>query len=222
MSNKQTTEENVSLIKDATKKAILSYAKMAQTSDIPPEGFIRDFCAIHLHQSKGWCVRIELSARDCESWGIDRTNLLVLSKNFLIDLACFNAAWRRGPQHLQMLVEFKLWTSRNQVVKDIRRLKEIIGILREVDQSDQHPVNGYVVCLPHYSTAKEVVDAVTELKSRIPSAGVYFDGAFQTDELIEGPSAAIVVIDVNSPDLSTILSDAKNIVADRELSAPRR
>jgi hypothetical protein len=185
------------LLHRATKAAILDYAGMSQTGEAPPETFIRDICAIKIHQEKSWCVRIELPARDCTQWTIDRSKLIHLSKDFRIDLVCFRERGGKASD-LEMLVEFKLWTDYDDVLKDVRRLQEMIELLSKADKQLAERVKGYVVCVPHYESFQRVNGAVFEFSKRFELVQKNNDEniPFLTNARSSESAAAIIILDV--------------------------
>ncbi|WP_154072081.1 hypothetical protein [Bradyrhizobium erythrophlei] len=187
-------DENIAILHQAIKSAIMLYAQMARTSEPPPESFIRDLCAVELHRNNFWAVRIEMPARDCAAWGIDRAKLQHLSRNFLIDMACFREHGGKSSD-LLMLVEFKLWTNRDTVAKDVARLNELISLL-----PDNQGVMGYVVSVPHYENAAKVREALEDFAEHFMlSREVAASGEpFPTGADILGPSAGIAIIDVRN------------------------
>lgn len=214
------TCDHIALLRGATKKAILDYARMACTSETPPESFIRDICAQELHRNGSLFVRIEFPARDCAKWDFDRSKLKYLSKDFRIDLVCFREPGSRKAD-LEMLVEFKLWTDQADVSKDVDRLRELTSLLTVADENSSDRVAGYVVCVPHYENLKRVRGAISDFAKHFGfDRGSPEPGApFVTGDYIDGPSAGIVIIDVNDcrPILETQLLLTRNDLEQRVL-----
>lgn len=183
------------LLFSATKKAITEYAEMSRTGEAPPETFIRDVCALALKNETGWLIRIEFPARDTLNWGVDRTKLVHLSQNFLIDLVCFAGEDKRV-SNIEMLVEFKLWTRFDHVTRDVHRLREILGLIAQEDGSRVTAAGGYAVCVPHYENLSRVKRAISEFSGRF-----CFDvndphtcASFETGKA-GGPAAGIIILD---------------------------
>jgi hypothetical protein len=190
-----TSESNIVLLRDAAKTAILDYARMARTSEPPPESFIRDVCALELHRKKSWTVRIEFPARHTAQWDVERPKLVHLSKNFLIDLVCF----RQPGSHLvdlEMLVELKLWADVGKVLADINRLRELSSSLTETGKVTSSKLEIYVVCVPHYPTLAAVQDSISYFFRHYR-----FDRGlaepFLTGDDPHGAAAAVIILDAN-------------------------
>lgn len=179
----------------ATKKAIVEYADMSKTGEAPPESFIRDICALTLKNEMDCRVRIEFPARDTLGWHVDRTTLVHLSRNFLIDLVCFSPQGQR-PSDIEMLVEFKLWTSFDDVAKDVHRLRELLELIAETNGSQATKAKAYAVCVPHYENLARVQCAISEFAERFSFEANDPHGCtlFETGKA-GGSAAGIVILD---------------------------
>lgn len=186
-------EAHVELIRDATKKAILEYALMANTSEEPPESFIQHYCALEFYRKQAWNVRIEFPARHTVGWNIDRSRLIHLRKDFRIDLVCFRQAGGHVDD-LEMLVEFKRWPFAKDVAIDLDRLREIHTVLMPLRPKARY-VGIYSVCVPHYPTLAKVEGSITNFKSyyRVEHAE-----SFMTNERSDRGAAGIVILDASN------------------------
>jgi hypothetical protein len=192
---------HIPLLQQATKRAIETYAEVAATSENPPEQFISHICAVELHNATSWTIRPELPARECvDRWSLDRNQLLHLNKDFRFDLACFGKPGGEL-QNLQMLVEFKLWTSIDLIYLDFLRLAEASNLISKKHGEIFSKIGSYIVCTPHYATRKRVDDAIDALKGN--SAKLFRKFFFENTDPFETASsssglgyASVIVIDV--------------------------
>jgi hypothetical protein len=103
-----------------------------------PEGYIRDMCAMYIHQQLKIPVSIELGRGYFEAlWGLDLKAYEELS-NFKVDLATHHV--NEGRQIVAALVEFKLYTG-DAAKRDFERLRTLVKIA----ESTGARVEGYLV-----------------------------------------------------------------------------
>ena len=149
--------------------AIRAYAKMA--ARLPaPESFLRDACAIRIHEDLKQKVSVELPIRTfVNEWNMERLEFEGLG-TFRIDLAVFSELNAFNKINLNNLVEFKLWTDRYKVANDVRRLKQICRAVDSAIKVDQsHRMKGYVVVCPQYYQGLASVDfALSDFSGRFP------------------------------------------------------
>jgi len=108
-----------------------------------PEGYIRDMCAMYIHQQFEVPVSIEVSHNYFKAiWGLEpeeATELRNKLGSFKVDLTT-QLTQIKNRQITPALVEFKLYTG-NEAEADIRRLR----ILVEKAESKGKQIEGYLV-----------------------------------------------------------------------------
>lgn len=179
----------------AVKEAIFEYAQMSRTEQEPHESFIQHIAARRIWRETGWVVRIEFPARDTSIWGLERNALVHLSRDFLIDLVCLEVQGGKTAD-LRMLVEFKRWTEATDVVKDVNRLQELLGVVARANEASGTRPESYVVCVPHYSSLARVRKAISDLTNHFvfDPEDEFSAAAFETGKE-GGPAAGIVILD---------------------------
>ncbi|UYO52051.1 hypothetical protein [Rhodopseudomonas palustris] len=147
------------MLYDCAQNAAVRFARIARTFEPPPESFLVSSCMIDIfEQNPDWCLRPELPSRECSDWGIPKDDpASPLLGSFRIDLACFRSS-KRTAADATLLVEFKLWTNRYDVERDLARLRALTSAISGVSRS--HPLEAYVICCPHYETLQRVEDAI--------------------------------------------------------------
>lgn len=109
-----------------------------------PEGYIRDLCALHMHQEIGLRVPTEYSHNLVKKYlEIEQSSLEDLG-GFRVDLAVHNID-EGSSRTVASLVEFKLWTGFAADL-DIERLRRIVEASNVIGER----VEGYVVVSPQY------------------------------------------------------------------------
>ncbi|MEE8628339.1 MULTISPECIES: hypothetical protein [Methylobacterium] len=182
------------ILGDATLAAIQSYSDMAGLL-AAPEAFVQTATAISVHKSTGQRVSIELPMRRVvHEWGVNRANLAGLG-SFRVDMAVYDPASEVDNFRLDALVEFKLWTDRNHVATDIRKLKKIIKSLKSLN-GDHKNIHGFVVVCPQYHQGiAAMTSALSDFKERFP---INFD---RTCSIVSGNGIAygvgVAVIDID-------------------------
>jgi hypothetical protein len=123
---------------------------------------------------------------------LDRSRFEHLSRNFLIDLVCFQSDAQRSAE-IEALVEFKLWTAAKHVGRDVSRLRELLSYL---PANNQDHAKGYVVCVPHYPNIAQVREAISDFSKyfRFLSDDPHTSEVFETGG--SGAAAGIVILDV--------------------------
>jgi hypothetical protein len=133
----RTNMDLTSTLLQGSERAVRQYREMSSAM-WAPEGYIRDMCAMHIHQQFKIPVSIEVGRRYFKAlWGLDLKASKELS-NFKVDLATHHV--NEGKQIVAALVEFKLYPN-DTAKSDFERLRTLVKIA----ESTGARVEGYLV-----------------------------------------------------------------------------
>ncbi len=142
--------------------AIQQYAQMAGKLRAP-EGFIRDLCAVHVHQRTGQRIITEHRRRDLTAlFGIS-DDALDEFNNFRTDLMIFGSEHSVEQPSCEAAVELKLWTDPRKLKEDLRRVR---GVARAIADATGTPTpKAFVIACPQYGPGARVTadTAVSDL-----------------------------------------------------------
>jgi Sigma-70, region 4 len=132
-----TNMDFTSTLLQGSERALRQYNEMSSAM-WAPEGYIRDMCAMHIHQQLKIPVSIELGRGYFEAlWGLDLKAYEEL-RNFKVDLATHHV--NEGQQIVAALVEFKLYPG-DSAKNDFERLRTLV----KISESTGARVEGYLV-----------------------------------------------------------------------------
>lgn len=141
-----------------SERAVGQYNEMSSAM-WAPEGYIRDMCAMDIHQQLGIPVSTELPCRYFkELWRLDESEYIELRNqlgNLKVDLVAHRVS-EEGEHIVTALVEFKLTAAKAE--EDIERLRALVRMA----ESKRARAKGYVVICrqpyPHQEHVREEFD----------------------------------------------------------------